>query len=114
MVGRAGLDMGWAGVGSVQRVDGCCFCSASAAADVHATVPLVCPIIALTPPLPLPHPPPGSYEVLLPDKTHLQLTAAAQLGRVYALAATAPDALWGEGGAALREAALSFRLRYKL
>ena len=54
-----------------------------------------------------------SYEVLLPDRTHLQLTAAAQLGRVYVLAAAAPDAAWGECGAALAQAAATFRLNYR-
>lgn len=54
-----------------------------------------------------------SYEVLLPDRTHLQLTAAAQLGRIFVLAATAADADWAAVGPALRETALSFRLRYK-
>ena len=55
-----------------------------------------------------------SYDVLLADRTHLQLAAAAQLGRIYLLAATAPDAAWAECGAPLREAARTFRLRYKL
>ena len=62
---------------------------------------------------PLPTPPPCSYNVLLPDGTHTQLTAAAQLGRLYVAAASAPEGVWQESGAALREAALSFRLRYK-
>lgn len=52
--------------------------------------------------------------MLLADRTHLQLAAAAQLGRIYLLAATAPDAAWAECGAPLREAARTFRLRYKL
>ncbi|KAI7837937.1 hypothetical protein COHA_008243 [Chlorella ohadii] len=54
-----------------------------------------------------------SYEVLLPDRSHLQLTAAAQLGRLYVLAASAPDEQWGASGAALKQAALTFRLNYR-
>ena len=68
------------------------------------------------PPRPTPlctRPAPRSYNVLLPDGTHTQLTAAAQLGRLYVAAASAPEGVWQESGAALREAALSFRLRYK-
>lgn len=51
--------------------------------------------------------------MLLPDQTHLQLTAAAQLGRLYVLAAAAPDEQWGQSGAALKQAALTFRLNYR-
>lgn len=69
---------------------------------------------SLPPSPPSPRPPGRSYEVLLPDRTHLLLAAAAQLGRLYLLAATAPDAQWGECGAELRETALSFRLRYRV
>ncbi len=63
--------------------------------------------------LPLSSPLPCSYEVLLPDRSHLQLTAAAQLGRLYVLAASAPDEQWGASGAALKQAALTFRLNYR-
>lgn len=53
------------------------------------------------------------YEVVMPDRTHLQLAAAAQLGRVYVLGGQVPEERWAECGAALRETAKSFRLRYK-
>ncbi len=68
----------------------------------------------------LPHPPPlsllvsCSYEVVLLDGTHLQMTAAALLGRIYVLGASAPEALWRECGPALQEVARSFRLRYRV
>ncbi|KAI3426294.1 hypothetical protein D9Q98_008667 [Chlorella vulgaris] len=57
-----------------------------------------------------------TYDLLLPDPaaTRVQLTAAAQLGRLYVLAASAPGQEWGEAGPLLREAALSFRVRYKI
>lgn len=57
---------------------------------------------------------PCSYDVLLPDGTRVQLAAAAQLGRLYVLAASAPAGQWQEAGPALKEAAASFRLRYKV
>ncbi|KAL4433233.1 hypothetical protein ABPG77_003281 [Micractinium sp. CCAP 211/92] len=55
-----------------------------------------------------------SYEVVLLDGTHLQMTAAALLGRIYVLGASAPEALWRECGPALQEVARSFRLRYRV
>ena len=58
-------------------------------------------------------PPCCSYEVLLADRTHLQMTAAAQLGQLYVLGASVPDSQWAECGAGLKEAARSFRLRYR-
>lgn len=53
--------------------------------------------------------------MVLPDaeRTHIALTAAAQLGRIYVMGAQAPDARWAEVGAGLTESARSFRLRYK-
>ena len=76
----------------------------STAAPRPAPTPACCPCA--------PPGPPRSYDVRLPDGTRVALMAAAQLGRLYVLAATAPDAEWAEVGPALREAALSFRLRY--
>lgn len=55
-----------------------------------------------------------SYEVVLLDGTHLQMTAAALLGRIYVLGASAPEARWQECGPALQEVARSFRLRYRV
>ena len=52
--------------------------------------------------------------MVLLDGTHLQMTAAALLGRIYVLGASAPDARWQECGPALREVARSFRLRYRV
>jgi hypothetical protein len=56
-----------------------------------------------------------NYELVLPDEeqTHVRLAAAAQLGRLYVLAASAPGSEWEAAAPALREAAASFRLRYK-
>ena len=51
--------------------------------------------------------------MLLADGTHLQMTAAAQLGQLYVLGASVPDSRWAECGAGLKEAARSFRLRYR-
>jgi len=56
---------------------------------------------------------PRSYEVVLPDRSHAQVTAAALLGRLYVMGASAPDSRWQECGAALKQSALSFRLRYR-